>query len=165
MGVSRSKGATADETGSSNRRRWNRRAVVWHVASDMSEDQHRRLIGNDIVVLFFKEEGEPFDPQMVNELGTIPQVFIVIQPHKDKYRVGFFNRSSLTSFEPALLKNILLSSKSIVDYILVKIYNGLITSMMCPPMNKLHERPRAAAIAEVIFKWKPQLRLHGFKLF
>jgi len=165
MGVLRSKGTVLDESGSSNRRRWNRRAVVWHVAPDMPEDQQRRFIGNDVTVLFFKDEGEPFDPSMVSSLGTIPQVFVVVQPHKDKYRLGFFSKSSMLAFGPSLLKNILFSSKSVVDYILVKLYNGLITSMLCPPMNKLYERPRAAAIAEVIFRWRPQLRLNGIKLF
>lgn len=165
MGVLRSKGTMLDESGSSNRRRWNRRAVVWHVAIDMAEDQQRRYIGNDVAVMFFKDEGEPFDPSMVSALGSIPQVFVVVQPHKDKYRLGFFNKSSMLAFGPSLLKNTLFSAKSIVDYILVKLYNGLITSMLCPPMNKLYERPRAAAIAEVIFRWRPQLRLNGIKLF
>jgi len=71
----------------------------------------------------------------------------------------------MLSFAPSLLKNVLFSTKSIVDFVLVKLYNGVITSMLCPPMNKLYERPRAAAIAEVIFRWRPQLRLNGFKLF
>jgi len=77
----------------------------------------------------------------------------------------------MLAYGPSLLKNALFSSKLIVDYVLVKIYNGLVTSMICPPMNKLYERPRAAAMAEVIFRWQPQLRLNlssgpgGFKLF
>jgi len=171
MGVLRSKGTTLDDSGTSNRRRWNRRAVVWHVAPDMSEDQQRRLIGNDVALLFFKDEGEPFDPQQIIALGSIPQVFVVVQPHKDKYRIGFFNKSSMLAYGPSLLKNALFTSKLIVDYILVKIYNGVVTSMVCPPMNKLFERPRAAAMAEVIFQWQPQLKNTspvsppGFKLF
>jgi len=90
MGVIRSKGTMLDDSGTSNRRRWNRRAVVWHVAPDMTEDQQRRLIGNDVALLFFKDEGEPFDPQHIISLGSIPQVFVIVQPHKDKYRLGFF---------------------------------------------------------------------------
>jgi len=138
----------------------------------MTDDQQRRLIGNDVALLIFKDEGEPFDPQKIVSLGAIPQVFVVVQPNKDKYRLGFFNKSSMLAFGPSLLKNALFSSKLIADYILVKIYNGLVTSMACPPMNKLYERPRAAAIAEVIFRWRPHLKLThnagssgGFKLF
>lgn len=54
----------------------------------LDAEGHRRLIGNDIAVLFFLEEGEDvyFDPTNIGNLGTVPQVFGIIQPVKENYR-------------------------------------------------------------------------------
>lgn len=51
----------------------------------MNEEEQRRLIGNDNVVLFFKDEGEPFNPIHVEEMGLMPQCFVVVQPHGEGF--------------------------------------------------------------------------------
>ena len=46
------------------------------------------MIGNDIAVIFFLEDGEAkFDPTYLDQLGTVPQIFAVIQPtQNEKFR-------------------------------------------------------------------------------
>lgn len=53
----------------------------------LDSEGHRRLVGNDIAVIFFLDfddtetsDNGPFDPCQVSLLGTVPQLFIVIQP-------------------------------------------------------------------------------------
>jgi hypothetical protein len=63
------------------------------VSAMMNAEGHRRLIGNDIAILIFLEEDEDFtfDPTGVGNLGTVPQVFAVVQPYKAKWRYGFYS--------------------------------------------------------------------------
>jgi hypothetical protein len=58
---------------------WNGFESVFHVATEMNSEQHRRLIGNDIGLIFFQEHG-PFNPSGLDSFGTVPQVFFVVQP-------------------------------------------------------------------------------------
>jgi hypothetical protein len=54
----------------------------------MSTEQHRRLIGNDVAVIFFQEE-TAFEAN-IDAVGSVPQIFAVVQPHQTpdgtKYR-------------------------------------------------------------------------------
>ena len=55
------------------------RVVIYHLAPQLDKEGHRRLIGNDIAVIFFLEEGaKGFDTTLIDELGTVPQVIIMI---------------------------------------------------------------------------------------
>lgn len=60
--------------------------VMYHLSPLLNSEGHRRLIGNDIGVIFFVEEDAQFSPAFLNELGTVPQVYALIQPVKDKWR-------------------------------------------------------------------------------
>lgn len=61
--------------------------VIYHVAPLLNAEGHRRLIGNDIAVIFFMEENSgKFDPSFMDQLGQVPQVFAVVQPQGDKFR-------------------------------------------------------------------------------
>jgi len=123
------------------------------VAPSMDEEQHRRLVGNDNAILFFKDSGEPFDPSDVTHLGNMPQGFMVVQPYGNKYRLGCFHRRALTgAIAPGLQKGYLFDPEDLYDFILCKLHNGILTAFTCPPMNRLVQRPRAVAITETIEK-------------
>eukprot|EP01124_Arcella_intermedia_P013786 TRINITY_DN20177_c0_g1_i1.p1 TRINITY_DN20177_c0_g1~~TRINITY_DN20177_c0_g1_i1.p1 ORF type:complete len:868 (+),score=172.66 TRINITY_DN20177_c0_g1_i1:113-2716(+) len=62
-------------------RKWRDIEIIYHVAPLLNSEGHRRLIGNDISIIFFIDEG-PFDPFEVGLLGTVPQVFAVVRPEK-----------------------------------------------------------------------------------
>lgn len=77
-------------------------SVIYHVAPIMNAEMHRRLIGNDIGIVFFLEVGALFDPkvrywftglvgcilflQVLEGLGSVPQIFAIVQPFKNKYK-------------------------------------------------------------------------------
>lgn len=66
----------------------------------LNEEQQRRLIGNDNAVLFFKDEGEPFNPLHIQEMGIMPQCYVVVQPHgEEAYRWASLSRQILTGLE------------------------------------------------------------------
>jgi len=129
---------------------WKSKAVIFHVAPQMDDEQHRRLVGNDNAVLIFVEEGDPFDPSDVSQLGNMPQVYMVVQPFGQKYRLACFYKKSLVVFLPSLQKGYLFEPEDLLDFILCKLHNGILTAFTCPPMNRLMQRPRAVAIAETI---------------
>lgn len=51
----------------------------------MNAEQHRRLIGNDVVFIIFHDNECSFDPSPLNALGTVPQVFGVVQKYQELY--------------------------------------------------------------------------------
>lgn len=80
-----------------------------HVAMWMNAEQQRRLVGNDVLFVVFLEEGPPpspppyslcasycdpgappFDPEPLDSLGTVPQIFCVVQPYAGRYRFALF---------------------------------------------------------------------------
>jgi len=150
--------------------------VQWFLAPYMDEEKHRRLIGNTQCVIFFQapakttysdpeldpdnehdqeqdkgqdmdeDPPDPFLIEKIHNLGSIAQIFFVVQPYKNKYRIGFFSRFDIIVFEPRRPENYLFDALTIREYILTKAHNGYITCMSCPPINRLYEEPRAESI-------------------
>lgn len=57
--------------------------MVYHVAPLLNAEEKRRLIGNDIAVMFFLDEPDTsvkFPLSGLDTFGEVPQVFAVIQP-------------------------------------------------------------------------------------
>lgn len=53
---------------------------MYHVSPMLTSEEHRRLVGNDIALLFFVEEGAPLDLSGLSGLGTVGQVYVAVQP-------------------------------------------------------------------------------------
>jgi hypothetical protein len=95
--------------------------VIYHVSVMMGAEGHRRLIGNDVCTIFFRDEGsEPFDVASVTNLGTMPQIFILVQPKGDKYMISSFSRKTIKPYAPAIPKNHLFTLKEAKGFILTK---------------------------------------------
>lgn len=87
----------------------------------MGPEGHRRLIGNDVAIIFFLEEGRvPFDPSFVTDLGAVPQLFLVVQPCQRAYRIASFSKTNIKPFLPEALGDRLLAPNELKDYILAK---------------------------------------------
>jgi len=99
--------------------KWNEIEIIYHVAPLLDKEGHRRLIGNDIAVLFFLDEDYLFSPYVVDELGKVPQIFGIVQASGDLYRVSFFTLSNIKEFGPPLPPK-LLNSQDMKDFILSK---------------------------------------------
>jgi len=124
---------------------------MFHVAPYLSSEQHRRLVGNDICVLIYFDEPNAaltLSPLAFDGLGTVPQVFAVVQPQEqDTYRLGFFRRSNLKSYGPECPPSAYtFNVADVKDYLFTKLHNGFAMAMVCPPMNRLFITPRAATI-------------------
>ena len=94
--------------------------MIYHVAPHMDAEQHRRLIGNDIGIIFFLEVGAKFDLRVLDGLGTVPQVFAIVQPFKNKYRLTFLNRLTLRPYEGRIPKGYLFDETEMKDRLLAK---------------------------------------------
>eukprot|EP01130_Rhizamoeba_saxonica_P008423 TRINITY_DN3409_c0_g1_i1.p1 TRINITY_DN3409_c0_g1~~TRINITY_DN3409_c0_g1_i1.p1 ORF type:complete len:500 (-),score=121.85 TRINITY_DN3409_c0_g1_i1:40-1539(-) len=139
---------------------WKEREFMFHVAPLMNSEQHRRLIGNDMAVIIYYEGTEPFNPEPLNGIGGVPQVFSVIQPVENMYRCGFFSRGNIKPYLPAAAPlDHLFSPETLKDYLLTKIHNGTVTTKSCPPMSKLFSRPKQFAIKEIGEQFPKQNRL------
>eukprot|EP01124_Arcella_intermedia_P032850 TRINITY_DN7740_c0_g2_i1.p1 TRINITY_DN7740_c0_g2~~TRINITY_DN7740_c0_g2_i1.p1 ORF type:complete len:726 (-),score=208.33 TRINITY_DN7740_c0_g2_i1:37-2214(-) len=138
---------------------WRNNNVIWYLAPKMDEEEHRRFIGNTQCALFYHDQAypfTPFDPVNVNNMGVIPQFFIVVSPHEDKWRLGFFSRKGVEPFGPKLPADYLFDDTNLQDYLLTKVYNGYMMTRACPPINKLHEEPRKYAIKQLVEKNVPE---------
>lgn len=93
--------------------------VMWHVSTMMNSEGHRRLIGNDIGAIFFQEE-TPFEVATIDKLGTVPQVFFVVQPSGNKYKLASLRRVNVKHYGPDLPKDFLFDSTNLVDLLLSK---------------------------------------------
>jgi hypothetical protein len=150
----------------------------------MQAEGHRRLIGNDVCVVFFRDEGSPpFDPTGATQLGTMPQIFIVVQPENGKYKIASFSRKTIRPYGPSIAKDMCLSETETKDFILSKcsahdfltsqclqklahpihrfyqntVYNGFVqATIFCPPINRLWYTPRLASIQEMCKKYSKE---------
>jgi len=116
---------------------WKHVTVTCHVAPYLNSEQHRRCVGNSPSIIFFKEEGEPFDASEVDKLGMVPQIFVVVQPQGSQgYRVGFFRSGNLKPFGPELAANHIFNAAAVADYVFTKIHNGNVMFYYSYPMNR-----------------------------
>jgi hypothetical protein len=135
---------------------WKEIQIMFHVTPWLTTEQHRRLIGNDICLILFhtsdvvyesSDREIPFDPQVIETLGIVPQVFTVVEPVKSGYLLGFFHRANLKPYLPKPPpRGHLFTAENVMDYLFTKLYNGYVMSTKCPPVNRLFAVPRKAAI-------------------
>eukprot|EP01127_Copromyxa_protea_P010816 TRINITY_DN267_c0_g2_i1.p1 TRINITY_DN267_c0_g2~~TRINITY_DN267_c0_g2_i1.p1 ORF type:complete len:365 (+),score=61.04 TRINITY_DN267_c0_g2_i1:378-1472(+) len=123
---------------------------MYHVSQLLNSEEHRRLIGNDVVFIIFHEGEGAFDPTPLDGIGTVPQVFLVVKPEGDRFRLGTFTRPNIREFDPALSSLQTYTEDSIKDILLVKAFNGFAMSRLCPPMSRLFEKPRESYISDVV---------------
>jgi hypothetical protein len=60
----------------------------------MNSEQHRRLIGNDVAFVIFHDSPQPYDPNPLDTLGTVPHIFAVVQPFEENYRYALNEMNS-----------------------------------------------------------------------
>lgn len=92
----------------------------------MNAEQHRRLIGNDVVVLVFHDGDGAFDPAPLNALGTVPQIFGVVRRHSvtssdaTHYRVEFFSRPNIKPYAPHLAMDQVFTAAELKEFLFTK---------------------------------------------
>eukprot|EP01130_Rhizamoeba_saxonica_P014997 TRINITY_DN6633_c0_g1_i1.p1 TRINITY_DN6633_c0_g1~~TRINITY_DN6633_c0_g1_i1.p1 ORF type:complete len:502 (-),score=115.20 TRINITY_DN6633_c0_g1_i1:233-1738(-) len=132
--------------------------VIYHLAPMMGPEGHRRLIGNDVAVIFFLEDDGKFDPTLATGLGTVPQVFSVVKPlGNNQYKVNFFNNINIKKFGPQI-PPAHFDGETLKNIILTKMHNGYSMTKRCPPLARLFYLPRGAQIEDLIEKYPKQAK-------
>lgn len=127
---------------------WNGLEVMLHVSTMMSAEQQRRLIGNDIGLVFYQEDA----CFRVAMRGNVNSVAMVVSPDAakpDQYHMGVFRRGNIRAFDPPLPENPVLDASVLKDYIFTKMVNGTLASHRSPPLSHLHSRVWREALTNV----------------
>lgn len=131
---------------------WRGKHVRWHLSTTLNQEQIRRLIGNNKTVVFFFDSDQPFDTKGIQEMGAVPQIFIVVQPKGLAFRIACFSTLS-KPFEPFAPSQYLFQGEEVKEFILTKLHNGLMAARTCKPFNVTFEKPRGAQIQEFAQKF------------
>jgi len=96
-------------------------------------------------------------------LGTVPQVFAVVQPVDVVYRMAFFRKVTIKEFNPSSPPpGYYFGGTDMKEYLLIKLHNAMHMVKQCPPMHRLYQVPRAATIASLAEKFpKSNKRFKG----
>jgi len=127
---------------------WKNFEIIYHVAPMLGAEEHRRLIGNDVAVIFFQEEGE-FDASQIAKLGTVPQIFAVVTPLENNYRIATFSNVNIKAYGPSIPCEPLTPDET-KELLLTKLYNGLMMTTYCPPLNRLFYLPRHETLEAIV---------------
>lgn len=140
---------------------WNNIEICYHVCPTLNTEEKRRLIGNDITMVYYFDSGDTdplptFNLAGIDSFGEVPQVFVVVQPSHDytKYRIGFFSKKNITRHAPYVpFEKTFFSLEETKTLVLTKLLNGLVVTAQCPPMNRLFQVPRRATIKDIVDKY------------
>jgi hypothetical protein len=136
---------------------WRGVQVIYHLAPMMGAEGHRRLIGNDVGVIFFLDPNDraQFNPSQISELGQVPQVYGVVQPVSGgKFRLAFFHSVNLKAYGPQV-GDTPMAAAEMKDLLLMKMYNGLVMTTYCPPLNRLFFIPRGQTLEAIVAEFPP----------
>jgi len=126
---------------------WHDVEVVYHLGPELSPEEIRRLIGNDIVQVIYSEAG-PIDLELLLELGQVTQAYLVVTPENEKYKAEFYQRSALTAVGPSF--ELALDIHQFKELLLTRAYNALLRTRYCPPMNRLFYIPRQEKLRQIL---------------
>jgi len=125
----------ADVHGKTFFQNWKNVQIMYHVAPMMDGESHRRLIGNDVAIIFFLEKGK-FSLSNISSLGTVPQIFSVVKPTKTgKYKIASFCNINIKPYFPAM-PSFQIDPPVLKELLLTKLYNGVMMTTYCPPLAR-----------------------------
>eukprot|EP01111_Echinosteliopsis_oligospora_P015669 TRINITY_DN6269_c0_g1_i1.p1 TRINITY_DN6269_c0_g1~~TRINITY_DN6269_c0_g1_i1.p1 ORF type:complete len:762 (-),score=202.44 TRINITY_DN6269_c0_g1_i1:53-2338(-) len=136
--------------------------IMFHVSTFLPHDsinpqqlERKRHIGNDIIVVVFKEGDQPYDPNCIK--SEFNHIFIVIQklnlPNsngKTYYRVSIATKDGVPAFEPELpAAGIFEKSEIMHEFMLAKLINGENASYHSPAFQMKIQRTRLALLKDI----------------
>lgn len=134
--------------------------IMFHVSALLPHREHddqqlakKRHVGNDIVVVVFHEDTEPFDPSVFR--SKMNQVFLVVKKvgmrdHLPRYQLAYFCKEQAPSLP--LLPNIpdFVADENFRRFLLAKLINAEATTQHTSPIfTKRNSRARASALLEL----------------
>lgn len=130
--------------------------TIFHVAPFLGSQAHRGIIGNDVSVIAYVEEGGSFSKSNCTKLGRVPQNWCIIQPVKeDLYRHSFFVNESLPNdFGPSPPSDPI-DLKMSAEVILTKCFNTQAKQRTDGPLSYLFRGPRKIALEAIAARYLP----------
>lgn len=136
--------------------------IMFHVSTmipyfpmDHQQVERKRHLGNDVVVIVFKEGNTPFDPDTIH--SQFNHIFIVVEPYKiingscTHYRVEICSKPGVRSFRPYLVApGIYPKNMDFLELLLLKIVNGERAAMYAPDFRLRMSRTRKMLLKEVM---------------
>lgn len=119
--------------------------------------ERKRHLGNDIVVLVFKEGNTPFLPNTISSefIHVIAVVQPEIQNEKVKYRFSIASKDGVPPFSPSLPATGLLEpGVALRNLILTKLINGERAAYKAPAFSGKFQRTRQIMLKELDAKYK-----------
>lgn len=130
--------------------------VMFHVSTllphsnvDKQQVDKKRHIGNDIVVIIFKEGDQLFDPKVMR--SDFNHVFIVVQPEKNgTYKVSVGYKDGTPMSQPSLeYPSIWNRSQEFKEFLYTKLINSECSSYLAPSFKLKIQRTRLALLKEI----------------
>ncbi len=112
---------------------WHDVELILHVTPVLSAEEIRRLVGNDIGLIFFVtspydvENPFKFDCSGIETLGEVPCVFAVVQPNQKGtlFSIAFFSKKTILPHSPPPPITPLPLEQA-GQLVLTKLYHGLL---------------------------------------
>jgi len=139
--------------------KWREKEIMFHVSTllpytpkNTSQLERKRHLGNDIVVIVFKEGNTPYDPNTIT--SNYNHVILVVQPidikGKTYYRFACGSKVSVQRFTPYLPYTPILPKDRIKDYLLCKAINGERAAYKSSPFSHTITRTRQELIQVMV---------------
>eukprot|EP00324_Dicrateria_rotunda_P005126 CAMPEP_0206169600 /NCGR_PEP_ID=MMETSP1474-20131121/36223_1 /ASSEMBLY_ACC=CAM_ASM_001110 /TAXON_ID=97495 /ORGANISM="Imantonia sp., Strain RCC918" /LENGTH=539 /DNA_ID=CAMNT_0053575749 /DNA_START=20 /DNA_END=1636 /DNA_ORIENTATION=+ len=110
--------------------------IMYHVSTmipfaelDEQQVERKRHLGNDVVVIVYKEGDTPFDPTIIrshfNQIFLVVQKYEIPNSHSTYYRLSVVSKDTISPFPPYLPDPpIFKKNKALRNYIISKLING-----------------------------------------
>lgn len=139
--------------------KWQGYEIMYHVASllpyiegDRQQLERKRHIGNDIGVILFQDNNEPF--QLSSITSHQNHVIAIVQPHGDKYKLIVAPKVGVPPFSPDIPEPPIFGKDAVSrDFFLHKIVNGERASYKSPSFAPKISRTRSVLLYEVASKY------------
>ena len=139
--------------------------IMYHVAPflphtdfEVQQLQKKRHIGNDIVVIIFKDGEQPFPPETMT--SQFNHVFVVVTPWKNKsgapvehYKVTVTSKCGVKPWTPFLPDNGIIHFSNIRAFLLPKLINAERAGMLSFEFAKKMERTIDATLRNFYKEW------------
>eukprot|EP01133_Synstelium_polycarpum_P011576 gene11576-13509_t len=136
--------------------------IMFHVATllpysivDSQQVEKKRHIGNDIVVIIFKEGDRPFNPNVIQ--SDFNHVFIVVSVDKTvkhgpkRYNIAIINKDGVGESKPYLeYPNSIVGGEDFKNYLLCKCINAECSSYEAPSFKIKIQRTRIALLQDIM---------------
>jgi len=145
--------------------KWRNYQIMFHVSTLMpynyftpQQIDRKRHIGNDIVIIIFKEGNNPYFPLSIK--SSYNHIIIVVQPIVEKrntfYRISVGSKTSVSTFSPPIPEPPFIPQDKIKDYLICKAINGERAAYKSKSFNKLILSARTTLLEDIYNKFIEQ---------